>query len=164
MVAKLARKPKKNFRARHLDGASPWTRVAKKDPTKDYVWVNKTLGAECGGPDYYALLGYELVRRETGGPEIVAGHTCEMGDPLESQGNVLMCIDKKELARQREEGHDLGATGAASHRAVMQHIIDSSSHGGLDPLKGVQGLVRQDGHRYMSAINDTKPLEAEILE
>ena len=158
MPAKIKRAPRRPNRARHLDGVAPWTLVKNQRTDKKYVLVNRELAGQVGGPGYYEALGYSYVRKGEHGEEFMAGTTCKEGDVLESQGSVLMCIDKEEWERQLREGRDFGASGSQRHDAVMDSIIDRGTTG-FDPLRGIHGLRKPGGGAYVGFVNETTPLQ-----
>jgi len=158
MTAKLKSPPKKNRRARHLDLVAPWTHIENTKPGYRYCLVNKELHGQTGGPGYYEALGWEYVRYDVDGERFAAGSPGKNGDVLEAQGQVLMRIPEEEWADQVENGNGMGGVGMASHRKVMEHLIDKSNRG-YDPTRGIHGLRKPSGGRYIGVQNETTPIE-----
>jgi hypothetical protein len=162
MPTKLKRPAEKPRRARNLDLVAPWAHIKNAKPGFKYCLVNKELHGQPGGPGYYEARGWEYVRWEKDGERFAAGTPGKEGDILEAQGQVLMRIDEETWEDMNENGNGLGGTGLASHRRVMDHIIDKSNKG-YDPTRGVHGLRKPSGGRYVGIRNETEPLEPEPM-
>jgi hypothetical protein len=114
------------------------------DPTKSYVWAYK-VGDAVG---YYENLGYEVVLHAEDGPHAITARkrSTKPGEPVESFGQLLMSIDKTELAEMEAERQ-------AEVDQMEARII--SKGGGVDSLRGIHGVRGRDGSPVLGFENKT---------
>lgn len=143
--------PRRDPKRRHVDGASPWSRLQHRNPKKHYVFASLTNQET--GQAYYEQLGYEIERmpdKGTPGVQPWAGCTSKPGEPIEVRGHVLMSISTDKRREIDLYGAD-GDGGQALVDAIEERIIDREA-GGVDGLRGMRT-------RYMDVTNETGPAE-----
>ena len=137
---------------RRIDRQASWGAIKGGDPTKHYVWVYKA--SQHGGIGYYENMGYEVEVVREGGPTCIAQRKARSeGQPVEFMDNVLMSIDKALL----EEDYQ---AGQAEVDEMERRII--APGGGVDTLRGVQGLRGRDGSAVLSFENKTSAPQVEV--
>lgn len=137
---------------RRIDRQASWGAIKNADPAKKYVWVYKA--SQHGGIGYYENMGYEVEVIREGGPTCVAQRKARNeGQPVEFMDNVLMSIDKA-VAEEDE------AAGQLEVDELERRII--APGGGVDTLRGIQGLRGRDGGSVLSYENKTSAPQAEL--
>lgn len=134
-------------RHRHYDGARLWNELIDADPTKKYIWVNKSASDQGQGISFYEGLGYELVLRSADGkhPRPARGKTISEGSSVEMRGNVLMCIDREEHEAQYKYGWD-GQSGQSQFDEIEEQIVG----------KGLSDEMAKRSRSYMRLRNESK--------
>jgi hypothetical protein len=137
---------------RRVDRTAAWGAINNADPTKKYVWVYKA--SQHGGIGYYENMGYDVEIQRADGPFCVAARKgVREGQPVEFMDNVLMSIDKELEAQDY-------AAGQAEVDELESRIIKAS--GGVDTLRGIQGVRGRDGSPVLSFENKTSGLQVEL--
>jgi hypothetical protein len=137
---------------RRVDRTAAWGAIKNSDPTKKYVWVYKA--SQHGGIGYYENMGYEVEMQRTDGPFCVAARKgVREGQPVEFMDNVLMSIDIAEAQLDYEAGQ-------AEVDELESRIIRAS--GGVDTLRGIQGVRGRDGSPVLSFENKTSGPQVEL--
>jgi len=114
------------------------------DPSKHYVWAYKV---GLGGVGYYENLGYDIEIKRPGGPYCTSlRKSIGDGSPIEWQDNLLMSIDKTELAEQE-------AIAQLEVDAMERRILSPSSV--VDGLRGIQGTRGRSNNAAISLENTT---------
>jgi hypothetical protein len=149
-----AKPPRRSVRSdpvnRRVDGVSQFARVNNRDPNKHYVMV--PLASEAAprdmDSDYYEAMGYEIVRKEPGGPRFGAGGSAKKdGDPLVNRGHVLMCCTRERYEEIVQHGAD-GQSGQELSDQLTNRLVRK---GGFDPLRGMMGRMGPNGP-YVEAV------------
>ena len=123
-----------------------------EDPNKHYVWVYKAGQVDQIG--MYENRGYEVeLHKPNGVRSAVQRKDKPFDTPVEWMGNVLMSIDKADLAIQE-------ARGQAKVDRIESAIIDRN--GAVDPLRGIGNSRR--GRKYVGLENLTEEAEQELSE
>lgn len=116
------------------------------------MWVYKA--SQHGGIGYYENMGYEVELVRPDGPTCVAQRKARNeGQPVEFMDNVLMSIDKA-IADEDE------AAGQLEVDELEKRII--APGGGVDTLRGIQGLRGRDGAAVLSYENKTSAPQSEL--
>lgn len=134
---------KRDPRHRHHDGARLWNELVNADPSKRYIWVNKS--AQDQGIGYYEGLGYEIVLESPDGKHAkpARGRTVGEGSAVEMRGNVLMCIDRKVHEEMYRQGWD-GDGGQEFFDEIEDRILG----------KGFSRELARSSRSYMQIQND----------
>lgn len=124
--------PRKDPRPRSHDGASKGTGLINARPDMKYVGAARGTGAV----EEYLNRGYEVVIAEEGGPRF-SRKTSKLGDPIEYNGHVLMCISRESADWIDQYGED-GESGWAEADKIEAHIIDKRGMQ-KDLMRGLHG-------------------------
>lgn len=126
---------------RHIDGATPWTRLKNRDKNRHYVLANENNNGEYDVGYYLCLAegladlgvgpkdGYVVESQREGGPVFVAGSTSrKTGDPIRFRGMVLMSCPMafKELIDQ------VGEDGTGGRQAADERDKLTNRRGAVD--------------------------------
>lgn len=114
-------------RRKTFTGFDP-TKLLNPDPSKRYKFVDKA--AKMGGVRSHESHGWEIVSFTKDGPQLRIGTESRMGEPIEMDDMILMCIDREEHARVQREGQ-YGESGQELLDAIDAQIINP---GGIDGL------------------------------
>ena len=129
---------------RAVDRSLQQGQIRGGDPTKHYVWAYKV---GLGGVGYYENLGYDIEVKRPGGPYCTSlRKSAGDGSPIEWQDNLLMSIDKTELAEQE-------AIAQLEVDATERRILSPSSV--VDGLRGIQGTRSRSNGAAISLVNET---------
>lgn len=130
--------------ARAVDRSLQQGAIKGGDPSKHYVWAYKV---GLGGVGYYENIGYDVEIKRPGGPFCVSMRkSVGDGQPIEWQDNVLMSIDKEELAEQE-------AAAQLEVDALERRIL--SPGGVVDGLRGINGTRGRSNEAAISLVNET---------
>lgn len=144
--------PRRDPAPRRPDRTAAWGAIKNSDPTREYVWVYKASAH--GGIGYYENLGYDIEVTRSGGPRCMSARKdVPEGSPVEFMDNVLMSISK-ELKQQDYEA------GQAEVDEMEARII--SKGGGVDSLRGINGIRGRDGAPVLGFENKTTGPQAEL--
>jgi len=129
---------------REVDRSLQQGQIRGGDPSKHYVWAYKV---GLGGVGYYENLGYDIEVKRPGGPYCTSlRKSIGDGSPIEWQDNLLMSIDKTELAEQE-------AIAQLEVDAMERRILSPSSV--VDGLRGIQGTRSRSNGAAISLVNET---------
>jgi hypothetical protein len=129
---------------REVDRSLQQGQIRGGDPSKHYVWAYKV---GLGGVGYYENLGYDIEVKRPGGPYCTSlRKSVGDGSPIEWQDNLLMSIDKTELAEQE-------AIAQLEVDATERRILSPSSV--VDGLRGIQGTRSRSNGAAISLVNET---------
>ena len=104
---------RKDPRPRPIGGSVQFNLVGH-DPER-YHYVGVFRGDDDAWMNY-SLKGYEQVEyRGADGPRVRGARTCEMGQPLEYKGHVVMALPREEYDAQQQAAFDRG-------RLLQQHM------------------------------------------
>jgi hypothetical protein len=118
--------------------------IRNGDPEKHYVWAYKV---GLGGVGYYENLGYDIEVKRPGGPYCTSlRRSVGDGSPIEWQDNLLMSIDKTELAAQE-------AIAQLEVDQMERRILSPSSV--VDGLRGIQGTRGRANNAAIALENET---------
>lgn len=126
--------------------------ILNADPKKRYVWAYKA-GEAIG---FYENRGYEIETLTADGPRSAVSRKkgLAMGTPVEWNSNVLMSIDAAEQAEYEAAGQ--------AHVDQLESRIISKVGGGVDNLRGINGLRGRDNQPVLSLENGTHATTVEI--
>lgn len=150
-----ARKPsiRRDPAPRRVDLSRDDGSIVGADPEKAYVWAYKA-GDAIG---MYENRGYEVetIRADGSGPRSRVARTKGLtpGQPVEWKSNVLMSISKAELA-------EIEAQGQAETDELESRIL--SKGGGVDSLRGINGIRGRDGTPVLGLENKTGGTQVEL--
>lgn len=131
--------------------------IKNADPNKHYVWAYK-VGEAVG---YYENLGYEIETVRADGPRATTARkkAAADGQPVEWFGNVLMSLPKE--SNDDVIGHDEMIAGQQAEVDQLEARILSKG-GGVDSLRGIQGVRGRDGSPVLGFENKTSGPQVEL--
>lgn len=144
-AAAVSRTPKRiDPKLRRTRG--PSLEVMNRDPNRHYVLAN--MNDPICGQGFYEGIGYIVETLRPDGPKLRGMRTCQPGEPITAQGNVLMSVEL-EVREDIERFGINGDGGMEAAEMIENKIIDKNSV--VDLLRGLHG--RRNGS--LRVINQT---------